>query len=84
MEFNFNSELLILRTHMACKQSTILIMYTSVSYKLAVSLACIRRPQETPLTYGRWLSPDDAVLRPFFPVQHFFVYQFCNKQDAIM
>lgn len=50
-----------------------------MSLRSLKSLLPASETQETPPTYGRWLSPDDAVLRPFFPVQHFFVYQFCNK-----
>lgn len=38
---------------------------------------------ETPLTYGGRLSPDDAVLCPLFPVQHFFVYQLCNRGHTV-
>lgn len=30
---------------------------------------------DNPFTYGSRWSPDDTVLCPFFPVQHFFIYQ---------
>lgn len=42
-----------------------------------------RRQTQTPLTYGCWLPLDDTVFCSFFPVQHFFVYQLCNRTGSV-